>query len=197
VPRPSLVLEGKYINIYLITVFVTRIIRRVQLVEQELLTLPEHLSSRPDFSGVHGTRSLVLCVCFVDRCLSFCTFSFGHCFVCSSSIYGFWLPLWYLQTLLYPHLFNLSFFKNNVYIYVPIVYLCIFARWILIFCSMSKSEFLPTFSLPFLFFFLSLCYIRGNCDSEEVSVYVEDGKLVFDTVTYSHYISEEGGKERK
>jgi hypothetical protein len=31
---------------------------------------------------------------FVDRCLSFCTFSFGHCFVCSS-IYGFWLPLWY------------------------------------------------------------------------------------------------------
>jgi len=38
-------------------------------------------------------------VCFVDRCLSFCNFSFGHCVVCSSSIYGFWLPLWYLQTL--------------------------------------------------------------------------------------------------
>jgi hypothetical protein len=32
--------------------------------------------------------------------LSFCPFSFGHCVVCSSSIYGFWLPLWYLQTLL-------------------------------------------------------------------------------------------------
>ena len=45
------------------------------------------------------TRSLVLCVCFVDRSLSFCVFSFGHCVVCSS-IYGFWLPLWYLQTLL-------------------------------------------------------------------------------------------------
>jgi len=53
----------------------------------------------PVFSGVFVTRSLVLCVCFVDRCLSFCTFSFGHCVVCSS-IYGFWLPLWYLQTLL-------------------------------------------------------------------------------------------------
>ena len=26
---------------------------------------------------------------FVDRCLSFYTFSFGHCFVHSSSIYGF------------------------------------------------------------------------------------------------------------
>jgi hypothetical protein len=32
--------------------------------------------------------------------LSFCTFSFGHSVVCSSSIYGFWLPIWYLQTLL-------------------------------------------------------------------------------------------------
>jgi hypothetical protein len=47
------------------------------------------------FSGVRVTRSLVLCVYFVDRCLSFCTFPFGHCVVCSSSIYGFWLPLWY------------------------------------------------------------------------------------------------------
>jgi hypothetical protein len=38
---------------------------------QELLTLPEHLSSPPVFSGVRVTRSLVLCVCFVDRCLVF------------------------------------------------------------------------------------------------------------------------------
>jgi hypothetical protein len=41
----------------------------------------------PDFSGV--TQSLVLYVCFVDHCLSFCAFSFGHCVVCSSLIYGF------------------------------------------------------------------------------------------------------------
>jgi hypothetical protein len=27
------------------------------------------------------------------RWLSFCTFSFSHCVVCSSSIYEFWLPL--------------------------------------------------------------------------------------------------------
>jgi len=53
------------------------------------ITLPEHLSSPPVFSGVRVTRSLVLYVCFVDRCLPFCTFSFGHCVVCSSSIYGF------------------------------------------------------------------------------------------------------------
>jgi hypothetical protein len=138
---------------------------RVSLVEQELLTLSELLSSPPGFSGVRVTRSLVLYVCFVDRCLSFCLLaivlsvlrytdsdypfgifklyhfqvhwvaiisshkarsligendhwlvciieqvhfkklaipvcSFGHCVVCSS-IYRFWLPLWYLQTLLF------------------------------------------------------------------------------------------------
>jgi hypothetical protein len=56
--------------------------------EAGLLTLPEHLSEPLVFSGVHVTRSLVLCVCFVDRCLSFCTFSFSHCVFCSS-IYGF------------------------------------------------------------------------------------------------------------
>jgi len=86
----------------LITGYVTRLTRRVPLVEQELITLPEHMNSTPDFSGVRVTRSLVLCVCFVDRWLSSCTFSFGHCVVCSSSIYGFWLLLWYLQTLLIP-----------------------------------------------------------------------------------------------
>ena len=41
------------------------------LVEQELLIRPEHLSSSPVFSRVRVTRSLVLCVCFVDTCLSF------------------------------------------------------------------------------------------------------------------------------
>jgi hypothetical protein len=82
-----------------ITGFVSRLTQRVPLVEQELLTLPEHLSSPPVFSGVRVTRSLVLYVCVVDRCLSFCTLTFGHCVVCSSSIYRFWLPLWYLKTL--------------------------------------------------------------------------------------------------
>jgi hypothetical protein len=42
----------------------------------------------PGFNGVRVTRSVVLCVCFVDRCLSFCIFSPIHCVGCSSSIYG-------------------------------------------------------------------------------------------------------------
>jgi hypothetical protein len=41
------------------------------LEEQELLTLQEPPSSPPVFSGVRFTRSLVLCACFVDCCLSF------------------------------------------------------------------------------------------------------------------------------
>jgi hypothetical protein len=38
------------------------------------------------------------CVVFVDRWLSFCPFSFGHCVVSPCQVYGFWLSLWYLQT---------------------------------------------------------------------------------------------------
>ena len=44
-----------------------RVIRRASLVEQELLTLPEHMCSPPVFSGYRVTRFLVLCVCFADR----------------------------------------------------------------------------------------------------------------------------------
>ena len=73
--------------------------RRNKIADLTVFTLPEHLSSPSVFSGVLVTRSVVLCVCFVDRCLSFCTFSFGHCMVCSS-ICGFWLPIWFLQILL-------------------------------------------------------------------------------------------------
>ena len=84
------------------------------IVEQELLTLPEHLSSPPVSSGVHVTRSLVLYVCFVDRCLSFCAFSFGYCVVCSSLIYGSWLPLWYLQSLLVYYQYATTVFIKNM-----------------------------------------------------------------------------------
>jgi hypothetical protein len=83
-----------------------RLTRRVPLVEQKLLTIPEHLSV------IRVARSSVLCVCFVDRCLSFRTFSLGHCVVCSS-IYRFWLPLWYLSSYLYvkyQYLEHISYF---------------------------------------------------------------------------------------
>ena len=56
---------------WLITGFVTRVTRCVSLMEQELLTLPEHLSSHPVFIGVRVTRTLVICVYFADRFLYF------------------------------------------------------------------------------------------------------------------------------
>ena len=90
--RPS----RSFLHSWLITGLLARL-RRMPLVGQELLTIPEHMSSPPVFSEVRVTRSLVLCVLCVDRCLSFYTFSFGHCVVCPL-IYGFWLPLWYLLT---------------------------------------------------------------------------------------------------
>ena len=49
---------------------------------------------------VRSSVILLLPLFIVDRYLSFCTFSFGLCVVCPSSIYGFWLSLWYLQALL-------------------------------------------------------------------------------------------------
>jgi hypothetical protein len=79
--------------------------------------LPEHLSSPPVFSGVRVTRSLDLYICFVDCCLSFCTFYFAHCVVCSSSLYGLWLPLWYVQT-------RLSFCVLRVKLIVSYLHLC-------------------------------------------------------------------------
>ena len=48
--------------------------RELKDQKHELLTLPEYLSSPPVFTGVHVTQSLVLYVCFVDRCFSFCAF---------------------------------------------------------------------------------------------------------------------------
>jgi hypothetical protein len=49
-----------------------------------------HWSSPPVLSEVGSvTRSLVLCISFVDRCLSFCAFSFDLCIVCPSPIYSF------------------------------------------------------------------------------------------------------------
>ena len=58
----------------------------------------EHLNSPPVFIWICVTRSFICVFCRSLFVLLF--FSFGRCVVCSSSIYGFWLPLWYIQTLL-------------------------------------------------------------------------------------------------
>ena len=70
------------------------------LVEQELLTLPEHLGSKPRFLVGFVLLDLVFCVVFLYQCLSICPFSVGNCSVCPSLIYGFGLPHRHLQSFL-------------------------------------------------------------------------------------------------
>jgi hypothetical protein len=55
-----------------------KIYENVRPTRIELLTLPEHLSSHAVFSEDCVTRTLVLFVCFVGRCLSLCSLSLGH-----------------------------------------------------------------------------------------------------------------------
>ena len=46
-------------------------------------------------ASIHNiNKTCALLQTSVYRCLSF--FSIGHCVVCPSSLYGFWLLLWYL-----------------------------------------------------------------------------------------------------
>ena len=60
------------------------------LVEQDLLTPPEHLRKSSIFNLLCSVWYI-----YADHC----SFSFGHCIVCPSSNYVFFLPLWYFQTL--------------------------------------------------------------------------------------------------
>ena len=68
--------------------------RRVSLMEQELLTLPKHMSSPPDLSGVRVAQSLFFCVMcswslFVPLSFFFLlaiVLSVLHCIVCTSIV---------------------------------------------------------------------------------------------------------------
>ena len=97
-------------------------------VEPELLTLPEELSSPQFLVGFVLLDLFGFCVVFY-RSLSTCLFSFGHCIVCPST-YGFWLPLWYLQSLLNTSVHGRMYiFFSNTYCRIKRIfsglYLCI------------------------------------------------------------------------
>ena len=61
---------------------------------------------------------------------SFCTFSFGHCVVCSSSIYGFWLPLWYLQSLLIPETCRTHLFRCLCILVIKFTFGMDYYKWV-------------------------------------------------------------------
>jgi hypothetical protein len=56
-------------------------------------------SVQPFISGIRAAQYLIFCVVLAIVC-HLLYFSCGHCVVCPSLIYSFWLHLWYLQTLL-------------------------------------------------------------------------------------------------
>ena len=85
---------------WLITRLVTRLTRRVPLVKQELLTLPEHMSASPVLSGVCVAWSLVFSMMFSRSLFVLLYFFFWPLCCLFFDIYGLWLPLWYLQALL-------------------------------------------------------------------------------------------------
>jgi hypothetical protein len=68
-----------------------------------------------------------LCIVLPIIGCSFFLFSLGHCIFCASSVYGFWLPIWYLQT--FPvsttmsDLFRISLCMNHQNINCQIFYI--------------------------------------------------------------------------
>ena len=108
-------------NLWIITEFVTKVTWRVPLhvLDKDLLSLPEHLSSLRFLVGFVLRNLLSSLYCIVDRCLSISSFLWTFILIflwftasdyhfgildlrllittLVSLIYGFWLPLWYLR----------------------------------------------------------------------------------------------------
>ena len=76
--RLSQALPGSFLN-HDFTGFLSRLTKRVPLMQQELITLPEFTPSPPGFRGVRATRSLVSCVCFVIVVCPFIFFFWPLC----------------------------------------------------------------------------------------------------------------------
>ena len=86
----------------------------VLLVEQELLTIPGDLSSPAVFQWGSWCLLLVFCVDLVGIVF----FSFGHCIDCISSIYGSWLPIWYIRTFIFIRQYA-NIFTTFIYFHFP------------------------------------------------------------------------------
>jgi len=75
--------------------------------EDRLLRTMLRISNSESSKSAKGVGAVFIC-------LFFCPFSLGHCVFWSSSMYGFWLPHWYLQTpfghsVVFPSIFGFWF----------------------------------------------------------------------------------------
>ena len=85
-------------------------------MEQELLILPEHMSSPPVIGGVHVTRSLILCVCFVDRRSSFLAIALADLVRYTDSDYPYGIFKLFLYCLYFLKLTKISALVSPVWI---------------------------------------------------------------------------------
>ena len=93
---------------WLITGFITIVTRRVLHVEQELLTLPEHLSSPSVSSFVRVARSLVFCVMFCGSL--FCPFVSFPLVIVLYVLFHWWLLITTLVSS-----------SNSSFLFVPVL----------------------------------------------------------------------------
>ena len=82
-----------------------------------------------DFDYLFGIFWPLYCLSFFDlRILITSLVSFGHCIVCPSSIYGFWLPLWYLLAIVLSVLLRFTDFDYLFGIFWPLYCLSFYLR---------------------------------------------------------------------
>ena len=112
-------------------------IRQVPLVQQELPTLPEHLSSPPVFSGVFVTQSSVFCVMFCRSLFVLLNFFFLP-FCCLS--FDLWIlitplvssnPSFFAHFCLWTYLMKVILFLTRVTVtYTTILYIYVLLHWL-------------------------------------------------------------------
>jgi predicted nucleic acid-binding Zn ribbon protein len=110
---------------------------------------------------------------FVTRILINPLVSFGHCVVCSSSLHGFWLPLWYLLAIVLSALLRYTDSDYLFGIFWPLCCLLFFVTRILItplvsfgHCVVCSSSFhgfwLPLWYLLAIVLSALLCYTDSD-----------------------------------
>ena len=98
-------------------------------------------------------------------CRSLCVlFSFAHCVVCPS-IYGFWLPLWYLQTIL-----TYIFMSSIVLVSIVVIYQ-----------PLPRMKFI--FQSSYITLELAVCFkIRAICIATRITQLYDESWYVISTL---------------
>ena len=135
---------------------------------------------------VSQSYSIFSFMCMYCRALFvFCTFSFVHCAVHSFSIYGFWLPLWYLQTLL-KYIIHIKF-KVKTYRFlnertfttkemISIFQLWTFHLYVATFLhNLVWSIYLCWYDIPDLVVHIMTSLVDGSIDKKAIEAMIPNG----------------------